>query len=189
MMIRGHLQRATWIRFNSTEVEVVASTMQEAGVGLRAALSSGPRIRTIRLLLNPSGGDLGQWLESARRSIPETRGVMVQAFLARLFMLAGYDVVVGTRFDIFAKNRTRSLFTEVKSSLKGTKFGSRDEIEQLETYFVASERKRAEIWLAIMGLTKPMQLRFHFRTEMRIRNIGLIDTRWVSPEETLLPHF
>jgi len=177
-----------WTRLNSTEVEVVACTMQEAGAGLRAALSSGPETRTVRLLLNPSGGDLGQWLCAARDAIPETRGVMAQAFLARIFRLAGYDVVVGTRYDIFAKNRSRSLFAEVKSSLNGPKFGSQNEIEQLERYLAASERKRAEIWLAIMGLGKPMQLRLSFRSEMRTRNIGLIDARWVAPEETL-PHY
>jgi hypothetical protein len=189
MMIRGQLQTTTCARLNSTEVEVTASTMQQAGAGLRDALSLGPEIRTIRLLLDPNGGDFGQWLQAARAATPEARGVMVQAFLARIFRLAGYDVVVGTELDIFAKNRLRSLFAEVKSSLDGVEFGSRAEIEQLQGYQGASERKRAEIWLAVMGLRNPMRLRIRFRSEMRTRNIGLIDARWVSPEETLLHHF
>jgi Holliday junction resolvase len=188
-MIRGRLQTTSWTRLTSAEVEVIARTMQEASAGLRAALSSGPKIRTIRLLLDPTGDDFGQWLDSARRAIPEARGAMVQAFLARIFRLAGYDVVVGTKFDIFAKNRSRSLFAEVKSSLNGNKFGSQNEVEQLDRYLVASERRRAEIWLAIMGLSRPMQLRISFRSELRLRNIGVIDARWVSPDETLPHHF
>jgi hypothetical protein len=189
MMMRGHLQTSAWTRLTSTEAVVIARTMQEASGGLRAALSSGPKIRTIRLLLDPNGDDLGQWLSSAREAIPETRGVMVQAFLARLFRLAGYDVVVGTTYDIFAKNRSRSLFAEVKSSLNGSKFGSQNEVEQLDRYLVASERRRAEIWLAVMGLSKPMQLRIRFRSELRVRHIGVIDARWVAPDETLPHHF
>jgi Holliday junction resolvase len=189
MMIRGYLQTTSWTRLAPTEVEVIARTMQEASAGLRAALSSGPKIRTIRLLLDPNGSDLEQWLNSAREAIPEARGVMVQAFLARIFRLAGYDVVVGTKFDIFAKNRSRSLFAEVKSSLNGTKFGSQNEVEQLDRYLIVSERRRAEIWLAIMGLSKPMELRIRFKSELRVRNIGVIDARWVAPDETLPYHF
>ena len=168
---------------------VIASTLQEASSGLRAAFSVGPQIRTVRLLLDPKGEDVGQWLDSARAATPEIRGMMVQAFFARIFRMAGYDVTVGQRLDIFARNRLRSLFAEVKSSLDGNKFGSRVEIAQLERYAVVSESKRAEIWLAVMGLNKPMRLRNAFKSGLRVRKIGLIDARWVSPQDTLIAHF
>ena len=80
------------------------------------------------------------------------------------------------------------MFPPAVSSLAGGKFGSRPEITQLDGYLIASERRGAERWLGIMGINKPMGLHDTFRTEMRTRNIGLIDIRWVSSRETLLPH-
>jgi len=123
-----------------------------------------------------------------KATTPEIRGWMVQRFFARILAKAGYDVVVGSALDIFARNRLRSLFVEVKSSLAGGKFGSRAEIAQLDGYLTACERNRAERWLGIMGINKPMDLRDAFRTEIHSRNIGLIDIRWVAAKETLLPH-
>jgi len=162
--------------------------MGEASSKLRVALSAGPEVRTIRMLLDPKGREIGLWLSSVRASTPELRGIMVQGFFARIFRMAGYDVIVGRELDIFAKNRQRSILVEVKSSLNGAGFGSHVEIAQLEGYLVVSERKRASTWLAVMGLNKPVRLRDGFRSELRIRNIGLIDVRWISPEDTLTPH-
>lgn len=140
------------------------------------------------MLLDPKGTEIGSWLSAVRTSTPELRGIMVQGFFARIFRMAGYDVIVGKELDIFARNRQKSMLVEVKSKLNGAGFGSHVEIVQLEGYLVVSERRRAETWLAVMGLNKPVRLRDGFRSELRIRNIGLIDVRWISPEDTLLPH-
>ena len=98
-----------------------------------------------------------------------------------------YDIVVGRELDIFARCRLRSLFIEVKSSLAGGKFGSQADISQLDGYLVACQRNGAERWLGTMGI-KPMNLHDTFRTAMRRGNVGLIDIRWVSAKDTLLPH-
>ena len=143
-------------------------------------------MRTIRFLLDPTSEEFMPWLKSAKAAIPETRGMMTQAFLAAVFIRAGFSVTVGRELDIYARGR-RALLVEVKSSLGG-KFGSRTELTQLDGYLTAGERKRAEVWLAVLGITKPMKLRDKFRTEIRKRNIALIDVLWVSPQETLLPH-
>ena len=159
------------------------------GAGLKAALARGPSVRTIRVMIDPTNNEVLHWLNAARSATPEARGWMVQRFFARMMSEAGYEVVIGNTFDIFARNRLRSLFIEVKSSLAGGKFGSQAEIAQLDGYVVACQRNSAERWLGIMGINKPMSLHGSFRTEMRSRNIGLIDIRWVATKETLLPHF
>jgi hypothetical protein len=168
---------------------VRAQTFDDASNRLRMALAAGPQARTIRLLLDPTNTEIAPWFESAKAAAPEIRGLMVQRFFARMFCRAGYEVVIGSKLDIFAKGRLRSLFIEVKSSLAGGRFGSRAEISQLDDYLIASERRRAERWLGTMGINRPMRLRGTFRAEMRVRNIGLIDVMWVSPRDTLLPHF
>jgi len=178
----------SWFLFSSSWTVVQVETIDEAGAGLRAALAIGPRVRTIMLLFDPTNNDVKSWLESAKTASPELRGLMVQRFFARILTKAGYDVVVGRELDIFARSRLRSLFIEVKSSLAGGLFGSQAEISQLDGYLVACQRNRAEIWLGTMGIIKPMNLHGTFRTAMRTRNVGLIDIRWVSTEETLLPH-
>ena len=164
-----------------------ADTLDEAGAGLRAWLTK-PEVRTIRMLLDPSMSEVAPWLEAVRAAAPEVRGLMVQRFFARMLNKAGYEVVIGRELDIFARGRLRSLFVEVKSSLAGGRFGSRAQITQLDGYVIACERRGAERWLGTMGINRPMGLHNGFRTEMRARNIGLIDVRWVSPRETLLPH-
>jgi hypothetical protein len=179
----------TWNLLGSLEGVVIAQSFDEASAGLRATLATGPSVRTIRVLFNPTSAEITPWLESVKVVIPEIRGLMVQRFFARLFCKAGYEVVVGSKLDIFARNRLRSLFLEVKSSLSGGSFGSRAEIAQLDGYLIASERRGAERWLGIMGINKPVRLRAAFKTEMRRRNIGLIDIRWASSAETLLPYF
>jgi len=113
---------------------------------------------------------------------------MVQKFFARILSKAGYDIVIGRELDIFARCRLRSLFIEVKSSLAGGKFGSQADISQLDGYLIACQRHGAERWLGTMGMTKPMNLNDTFRVAMRRMNIGLIDIRWISEKETLLPH-
>ena len=155
---------------------------------LRAALAIGPKVRTIRLLLDPNSKETSAWLEAAKTATPETRGLMVQGFFARIFSKAGYEVVVGSKLDIFARSRFRSLFIEVKSSLAGGRFGSQAAMTQLDGYQAACERNRAEIWLGVMGINRPMGLHHSFRAGMQERSIGLIDVRWVSKNESLLPH-
>jgi hypothetical protein len=183
------LQAYPWTAAGQSDVTLKATTLPEAAAGLRAVLSTGTEVRTIRILLNPKGEDVRPWLDSARKAIPEIRGMMVQGLFARVFRMAGYDVIVGKTLDLFARNRLRSLFVEVKSSLDGIAFGSLPDIKQLEGYLVVSERNKAETWLAIMGLNRPIRLRDGFRAKMRARNIGLLDVRWISADETLTPHF
>lgn len=160
-------------------------SIDQAGVSLRRALAAGPGIRVIRLLLNPTSEGLAPWLDAARAASPEVRGLMAQAFFARIFSRAGYRVVVGSQIDIFARGRFRSLLVEVKSSLKGGKFGSNAEVSQLDGYLVASQRSGAERWLGTMGIDRPMELRDSFRDKVRFGNIGHLDLRWVSPQCTL----
>ena len=179
----------SWNQLDLARGVIRAETFDDASTGLRAALATWPEVRTITLLLDPTKTELVPWLEAARAAAPEARGLMVQRFFARLFSRAGYDVIIGRELDIFARGRLRSLFVEVKSSLAGGRFGSRDEMTQLDGYLIASERRGAERWLGIMGINRPMGLHDAFRAEMRARNIGLIDVRWVSLYETLLPHF
>ena len=177
-----------WHLFGSSRIVVRAESIDGAGVGLRSALAIGPKVRTICLLFDPTSNEVTPWLESAKAASPEIRGLMVQSFFARVLCKAGYDVVVGRELDIFARCRLRSLFIEVKSSLTGGKFGSRAEISQLDGYLIACQRNRAERWLGTMGIIRPMNLHDTFRAAMRRMNIGLIDIRWISTKETLLPH-
>jgi hypothetical protein len=174
--------------FGSSRIVVSAESIDEAGAGLRAALAIGPKVRTIWLLFDPTSNEVMPWLESAKAASPEIRGLMVQRFFARVLTKAGYNIVVGRELDIFARCRLRSLFIEVKSSLAGGRFGSQADISQLDGYVIACQRNGAERWLGTMGITKPMNLHDTFRAAMRRRNIGLIDIRWVSAKETLLPH-
>jgi len=178
----------SWNLFESFQGTIRAGTINEASAGLRAALATEPEVRTIRLSLDPTSEEVIPWLDSVRAAAPETRGMMVQRFFARIFAKAGYGVVVGKKLDIFARGPRRSLFVEVKSSLEGGRFGSRSEMRQLDGYLTASENRGAEIWLGTMGINKPMGLHGPLRTEMRLANIGLFDIRWVSPRDTLLPH-
>jgi hypothetical protein len=178
----------SWGLLGSFQGVIRAETVDEAGAGLREALATGPKLRTIRLLLDPTREEIMPWLEAVRVAHPEIRGLLVQRFFARIFRRAGYEVVVGRELDIFAKSRFRSLFVEVKSSLAGGRFGSQTEITQLDAYLIASERRAAETWLGVMGIKKPIRLHDAFKSQMRARNIGLIDIRWISPMETLLPH-
>jgi hypothetical protein len=178
----------SWNLFESFQGAIRAGTINEASAGLREALATGPDVRTIRLSLDPTSEEVIPWLDSVRAAAPETRGMMVQRFFARIFIRAGYAVVVGKKLDIFARGPRRSLFVEVKSSLEGGRFGSTAEMAQLDGYLTASESRGAEIWLGTMGINKPMRLHGAFRAEMRIANIGLFDIRWVSPKDTLLPH-
>jgi len=172
----------------SSRMVVRVETIDDAGTGLRAALAIGPEVRTISLLFDPTRKEVAPWLESAKAASPETRGLMVQRFFARILSRAGYDVVIGRELDIFARGRLRSLFIEVKSSIAGGRFGSKAAISQLDGYLLACQRNGAERWLGTMGMIKPMDLYDTFRAALRARNIGLIDIRWVSTEETLLPH-
>lgn len=172
----------------SSSAAVRVRTIDEAGAGLRAALATGPKVRKIMLLFDPTSSEVTPWLESAKAASPEIRGLMVQRFFARVLSSAGYDIVVGRELDIFARSRLRSLFVEVKSSLAGGRFGSQADIGQLDGYMIACQRNGAERWLGTMGIIKPMNLHDNFRAAMRVRNIGLIDIRWVSMKETLLPH-
>jgi hypothetical protein len=180
--------------FGSAEINgsiavVGAATIDQASTGLRTALAAGPEVRVIRFLLDPKSEEFESWLKSARAAFPETRGFMVQRLFARIFSGAGFEVVVGSRLDIFARGRLRSLLVEVKSSLEGRKLGSHSEMIQLDGYLTASQRRGAERWLGMMGINKPMKLKSTFKAAMRARNIGLIDMRWVSPNDTLLSHF
>jgi hypothetical protein len=164
---------------------VVAATIQEAGARLRSALSVGPEVRTIRLLLDPTSGQFAPWLEAAKAANREVRGQMVQALFGRLFTEAGYEVELGRELDIFAKSKLRSVLVEVKSSLDGGSFGSRKGISQLEGYLTMSRRRRAQRWLGTMGINNPIVLSASLRAYMRGGNVGLIEVRWVSPEDTL----
>jgi len=177
-----------WHLICSSRAVIRVETIDEAGAGLRAALAIGPTVRTIRLVFDPTSNEVAPWLASAKAATPEVRGLMVQRFFARILNKAGYDIVVGRELDIFARSRLRSLFVEVKSSLAGGRFGSQADISQLDGYLIACQRNRAERWLGIMGIIKPMNLCDTFRAAMRTGNIGLIDIRWVSTKETLLPH-
>lgn len=178
----------SWHLSGSSRIAVRAESIEEAGAGLRAALAIGPKVRTIWLLFDPTSNEIVPWLQSAKAASPEIRGLMVQRFFARILSRAGYDIVVGRELDIFARCRFRSLFIEVKSSLAGGKFGSQADVSQLDSYLIACQRNGAERWLGTMGIKKPMNLHDAFRTAMRARNIGLIDIRWVSTRETLIPH-
>jgi len=174
--------------FGSSRIVVRVESIDDAGAGLRAALAVGPKVRTIWLLFDPTSKDVVPWLESAKAASPEQRGMMVQSFFARVLGKAGYDIVVGRELDIFARCRFRSLFIEVKSSLAGGKFGSQADISQLDGYLTPCQRNGATRWLGTMGIIKPMNLRDTFRAAIRHRNIGQIDSRWVSTRDTLLPH-
>jgi len=178
----------SWHLFDSSRIVTEAESIDDAGAGLRAALAIGPKVRTICLLFDPTSHDVAPWLETVKATGPETRGLMVQSFFARVLSKAGYDIVVGRELDIFARGRFRSLFIEVKSSLAGGKFGSQADLGQLDGYLIACQRKRAERWLGTMGIIRPLNLRDTFRAALRRRNIGLIDIRWVTAKETLLPH-
>lgn len=167
---------------------VWVATIEQASAGLKAALAFVPGVRTIRLLLDPESKSLAPWLESVSTTTPEARGLMVQGLFAQVLSGAGYNVVVGRELDIFARGRIRSLLLEVKSSLKGGRFGSRPEMAQLDGYLIACRRRRAERWLGTMGIQRPIELRGPLRYKMRRENIGHLDLRWVSPKDAL-PHF
>ena len=169
-------------------VLVGAQTFDDACIGLKRALATGPETRTIRILIDPTNPQVAPWLDAARSTSPEIRGMMVQGFFARMFCRAGYDVVIGSTLDIFARSHLRSLFVEVKSALAGGKFGSRAGLRQLDGFLIASQRRRAERWLGTMGLNKPIELRDSFKTEMQAKNIGHIGIWWVPPEENLFSH-
>ena len=161
------------------------ATIDRAGAGLGAALTVGPEIRTIRVLLDSTSESLAPWLESARAAAPAIRGIMVQSFFARIFSRAGFKVVVGREFDIFARGSLRTLLVEVKSSLKGGQFGGKNAMAQLDGYLIPSQRRSAERWLGTMGIERPMELRLAFRGKMRVKGIGHLDLRWISPQDTL----
>ena len=165
-----------------------AATIDEAGIGLRKALAEGPQARKIRVWLDPFSPELGPWLESAKAAAPEIRGMMVQGFFARMFTKAGFEVMVGRELDVSARGPFRTLLIEVKSSLAGGKFSSQDLLKQLDGYPRVSEGRGAEIWLGTMGIRRPISLSDVIRTEMHGRNIRLIEARWISPRDTLLPH-
>lgn len=160
-------------------------SIDQAGACLGRELALGPKTRVIRLLLDPTSESLAPWLDAARAATPEVRGLMAQAFFARIFSMAGYSVVVGSQIDILARSRLRSLLVEVKSSLAGGKFGSKADVTQLDGYLEVSRRSGAERWLGTMGMNRPMELRASFRDKIRLGNIGHLDLRWVSPEGTL----
>ncbi len=164
------------------------ATIEQAGEGLKVALTAGPEVRTIRLLLDPDSESLAPWLEAVIAATPEIRGLMVQGFFAQILSRAGYQVIVGSQLDVFARGRFRSILLEVKSSLRGGRFGSKPEMAQLDGYLIACQRRRADRWLGTMGIEKPMELRGPFRKKMRLENIGHLDLRWVSPKNTL-PQF
>ena len=167
---------------------VVAGTIEEAGARLGKALAVGPGVSTIRLLLDPTSEQFASWLEAAKAASREVRGQMVQGLFGRLFAKAGYEVELGQELDIFAKGRLRSLLVEVKSSLDGGSFGSQNGITQLEGYLTASERRRAQRWLGTMGINNPIELSPLMRAYMRVGNVGLVEVRWVAPEDTLPPY-
>ena len=113
---------------------------------------------------------------------------MVQRLFGRLFTQAGYEVELGRELDIFARGQLRSVFVEVKSSLDGGIFGSHKGIAQLEGYLTVSRRRRAQRWLGTMGINNPIDLSARLRAYMRGGNVGLIEVRWVAPENTLPPY-
>jgi hypothetical protein len=167
---------------------VVAATIEEAGAKLRTALAVGPEVTTIRLLLDSTSEQFAPWLEATRTASREIRGQMVQRFFGRLFTKAGYEVELGRELDVFASGRLRSVLVEVKSSLDGGSFGSHKGIAQLEGYLTASEKRRVQRWLGTMGINSPIELCAHLRAYMRSGNVGLIEVRWVAPENTLPPY-
>ena len=168
--------------------DVSATTMTEAGAGIRDALANGTHARTIRLWLNPNSPELGPWLDAAKVATPEIRGMMVQGFFARACSKAGYEVMVGKELDVSARSPFRTLLIEVKSSLAGGKFGSQAVLSQLDGYSRVSGGRGAEIWLGVMGIKSPIFLSLALRAEIQNRNIGLLEARWISPRDTLLPH-
>lgn len=178
----------SWNLRGSFQRVIVAETIDEASSKLRALLATAPEVRKIILQFDPTKEEVAPWLDAAKAAAPEIRGLMVQRFFARIFIRAGYEVVVGRELDIFARGRLRSLLIEVKSSLAGGKFGSRAELSQVDGYLIASERRQAERWFGTMGINKPILLRDTFKNKLRSKNIGLIDIRWMSPKETLLAH-
>ncbi|HEY6282557.1 MAG TPA: hypothetical protein VIW22_01375 [Nitrososphaerales archaeon] len=127
-------------------------------------------------------------MEAARAASREIRGQMVQRLFGRLFTQAGYEVELGRELDIFAKGQLRSVFVEVKSSLDGGIIGSHKGIAQLEGYLTVSQRRRAQRWLGIMGINNPITLSARLRAYMKGGNVGLIEVRWVAPENTLSPY-
>ena len=127
-------------------------------------------------------------MEAARAASREIRGQMVQRLFGRLFTQAGYEVELGREFDIFARGQRRSVLVEVKSSLDGGIFGSDKGIAQLEGYLTVSRRRRAQRWLAVMGINNPIDLSARLRAYMRGGNVGLVEVRWVAPENTLPPY-
>jgi hypothetical protein len=167
---------------------VVAATIEEAGARLRTALTVGPEVTTIRLLLDPTSEQFAPWLEAARAASREIRGQMVQRLFGRLFTQAGYEVELGRELDVFAKGKLRSVLVEVKSSLDGGIFSSHKGIAQLESYLTASQRRRAQRWLGTMGINNPIDLSARLRAYMRGGNVGLIEVRWVAPENKLPPY-
>lgn len=94
---------------------------------------------------------------------------------------------LGRELDVFAKGKLRSVFVEVKSSLDGGIFGSHKGIAQLEGYLTASVSRRAQRWLGTMGINSPIELSARLRAYMRGGNVGLVEVRWVAPENTLPP--
>jgi hypothetical protein len=168
--------------------EFRAASIDDAGSRLRDALAFGLSVSGIRLHLDPASPELAPWFEAVKGATPEIRGMMVQAFFARVFSKAGYEIHVGRELDIIARNRFRTLLIEVKSSLAGGRFGSRAILTQLETYSKASEMKGAEIWLGTMGIRRPITMNEAFRRQIISRKIRSLDIRWISPKETLLPH-
>ena len=167
---------------------IVAATIEEAGARLRTALAIGPGVSTIRLLLDPTSEQFAPWLEAAKAASREIRGQMVQGLFGRLFAKAGYEVELGRELDIFARGRLRSLLVEVKSSLDGGSFGSQKGIAQLESYLIPSQRRKSQRWLGTMGINNPIELSALLRAYMRDGNVGLVEVRWVPPENTLPPY-
>lgn len=168
--------------------EFTAASVDDAGARLKDALVFGLPVGRIKLCLDPVSPDLAPWFGAAKCATPEIRGMMVQAFFARVFSKAGYEIHVGRELDIIARNRFRTLLIEVKSTLAGGRFGSRAILTQLDTYSNASEKKGAEIWLGTMGIRRPIVMNEAFRSQIIIRKIRSLDIRWISPKETLLPH-
>ncbi|MDE1852572.1 MAG: RHS repeat protein [Thaumarchaeota archaeon] len=170
------------------EAAVSAAAFEEAGAGLGRSLAVGPEIKTVRLLLNPTSEEFATWLESARAATPEDRGDLVHGFFMKLFREANYNANREGAYDIFARGRLRSLFVEIKSKLEGGWFGSQKDIDQLEGYLVASQRRGASRWLGVMGINNPIELSAPLRAYMNAGNVGLIEVRWVAPGDTLLPY-
>jgi Holliday junction resolvase-like predicted endonuclease len=168
--------------------EFKAASIDDAGARLGNALALRLEASRIRLWLDSASPELAPWLEAVKGTTPEVRGMMVQAFFARMFSKAGYEILVGRELDIVARNRFRTLLIEVKSSLAGGRFGSRAILTQLDTYSKVRERRGAEIWLGTMGIRRPMAMNEAFLRQIIKRKIRSIDIRWISAKETLLPH-